>query len=77
MVQLWGLFYKTLWIHNLQKIDSKLVSFQSPVTSTRWEKHTSLLPNLGPAVFTTLHFLRNLRMVPISWSGCKWQAFTA
>jgi hypothetical protein len=28
-------------------------------------------------VFTKLLFLRNLRIEPISWSACHWQAFVA
>ncbi len=32
----------------------------------------------GPrAVFTTLHFLRNLQMNPISYSVSPWRAFSA
>jgi len=44
----WGLYYKTLQIYNLRKIDiycSKPVSFVLSVTFTGLDKHTSILLN--------------------------------
>jgi hypothetical protein len=45
---LWGLYYKTLQIHNLHKVDrfqGKLMSFLLSVTFTALDKHTMLLQN--------------------------------
>jgi len=38
-----SLYYKTLQISNMQKVDYKFMSMLESVTFTEWDKHTSLL----------------------------------